>query len=423
MAATHGESHAGLNAASAGDRGAGLSSDRPGEAWPLPSAGGDSLWALLWSQPQQFEFLAALRVLALEGIGPAAGAVEGGLRFRVAPTLAFPPSDLCDLSPSRGARWRAEMTVAFLGLIGPSGVLPRHYTLLAYERLRRGDRALCDFLDLFHQRLLTLFAAAAEKYRFCHTYERAEQRAAQCRQEGPQRWRNFQCEQRAAVDLFSQILLDLCGLGTPLLRLRDSVRTAPVRRTEVGDEVFRFFAGGLAQRHRNAAMLAQMITARLGTAVQIVPLVGQWIRLPSEYQTCLRGSSAAGGGNNRGPSATAVSPPRLGQNTVLGARIRDLEGRFRVRLGPLKLEQFLRLLPGGDRFRWLAHLVRLYVGPALDFEFQAVLAGEEVPWCQLGAAGASAPRLGWNTWIRSRPFTRPVDDAIFQVPDAVSMGQ
>jgi type VI secretion system protein ImpH len=393
---------------------------RPGlPAEPLrpPSAGGDSLWALLWAQPENFEFFAALQVFALAGVEPIGGASGplGRVRFRVPPSLAFPPSDLCDLAPAREGPWQAELTVAFLGLIGPSGVLPRHYTTLVYERVRRGDRALADFFDLFHQRLLTLFAAAGEKYRFERTYLRAERAAADCRAQGPQVWRSFLCEQRPKADLFSQILLDLAGMGPPLLRLKESVRSAPVRRTEVADEILRFFAGGLAQRHRNAAMLAQMIAALLGVDVQIVPLVGQWLALPQEYQTCL---GTVAGGSGGGPSAAL---PRLGQSTVVGSRIRELEGRFRIRLGPLKLTTFLRLLPVGDRFRWLAHLVRLYVGPALDFEIQPVLEGSEVPWCQLGASGAAAPRLGWNTWIRSRPFTRPVDDAVFLVPDAVSM--
>jgi type VI secretion system protein ImpH len=421
MAATHRESDVGLGLPADAPRPPASLADRPAEVLRPPEPGGDSLWARLWAQPQSFEFFAALRVFALAGMWPPGGASgpTGSLRFRVPPTLAFPPSDLCDLAPARDGPAQAELTVAFLGLIGPSGVLPHHYTALAHERLRKGDRALCDFLDIFHQRLITLFAAAGEKYRFDRTYAHAEQVAARCRAQGPQVWRSFLSTLRPEVDRFSQILLDLCGLGTPLLRLKDSVRAAPVRRTEVSDEVVRLFSGGLAQRHRNAGTLAQMITALLGLRVRIVPLVGQWITLPPEYQTCL-GSAAAGLG---GGLATGPAPPRLGQSTVVGSRIRELQGRFRIQLGPLKLESFLRLLPVGDQFRWLAHLVRLYVGPALDFEFQPVLEGSEVPWCQLGATGPAAPRLGWNTWIRCRPFDRPVDDAVFLVPDDVSMGQ
>ena len=54
-------------------------------------------------------------------------------------------------------------------------------------------------------------------------------------------------------------------------------------------------------------------------------------------------------------------------------------------------------------------------GPQFDFDVQPVLAGEEVPWCVLGSTDADAPRLGWNIWIRSRPFERDVSDAVFSL--------
>lgn len=424
MAAAHGESDFGLGPPADASPEVAAAAAPPAASLPPPAPGGNSLWAWLWSQPQQFEFFAALQVLALAGMwsGERAGGPVGKVRFRVPPSLAFPPSDVCDLSPPREGPWQAELTVAFLGLIGPSGVLPHHYTTLALERLRKGDRALCDFLDIFHQRLITFFAAAGEKYRVERTYAHAEQMAARCQREGPQVWRSFLCELRAEADLFSQVLLDLAGIGTPLLRLKESVRAAPVRRTEVSDETVRFFAGGFARRHRCASLLVQMIQALVGASVRLLPLVGQWIALPEEYQTCLGGAGERGGASGES-SAAGPAPPRLGQSTVVGSRIREYEGRFRIQLGPLKLEQFLRLLPVGDRFRWLAHLVRLYVGPSLDFEFQPILEGSEVPWCQLGATGPQAPRLGWNTWIRCQPFTQPVDDAVFLVPDEVSMAE
>ena len=38
-----------------------------------------------------------------------------------------------------------EMTVAFLGLTGPMGGLPRPYTELVMQRIRKGDMALRSF--------------------------------------------------------------------------------------------------------------------------------------------------------------------------------------------------------------------------------------------------------------------------------------
>jgi type VI secretion system protein ImpH len=49
---------------------------------------------------------------------------------------------------------------------GPSGVLPYNYTELVIDRLRNKDRALAEFLDIFHHRMISLFYQAWEKYRF-----------------------------------------------------------------------------------------------------------------------------------------------------------------------------------------------------------------------------------------------------------------
>jgi type VI secretion system protein ImpH len=61
--------------------------------------------------------------------------------------------------------------------------------------------------------------------------------------------------------------------------------------------------------------------------------------------------------------------------------------------------------------------VRLYAGPEFDFEVQLVLKASEVPECQLGDQVLSPPRLGWNTWMRSRPFERDAEDAVIQAQE------
>jgi type VI secretion system protein ImpH len=380
---------------------------------------------VLSNEPFRFEFFAALRVLSrLAADKPGASddprPVLERIKFRSYQSLSFPASEIVDLQPDVTGAYLAEMTVAFLGLTGMMGALPRPYSELVIQRVRKSDFALRDFLDLFNQRLIQIFARAGQKYRFYLTYEAAQAREKVQEGQGPQKLRGFLLEERPRIDLFSQMLLDLPGLGTPLLRLKDSVRDRPARRLEVADTALRYFSGLLSKTHRCAVGLAQMVADYFDLKAQIVPFVGQWVQLPVEHQTCMRRSGAGLPGAPPRPGMCA--DPRLGRNTVVGSRIWELQGRFRVRLGPLSFAQFQDFLPVGMNFRPLAQLVRLYAGATFDFDIQPVLKPSEVPWCQLGASGPRAPRLGWNTWLRNREFTAPVDDAVFPVPDDVSMG-
>ena len=63
----------------------------------------------------------------------------------------------------------------------------------------------------------------------------------------------------------------------------------------------------------------------------------------------------------------------------LGARVWDVQSKFRIRVGPLDYATFRDFLPGSKGLRRMHDLVRLYVGQQLDFETQLVLKRDEVP--------------------------------------------
>ena len=76
--------------------------------------------------------------------------------------------------------------------------------------------------------------------------------------------------------------------------------------------------------------------------------------------------------------------------------------------------RFCGFLPPGSGSREALELTRLFVGLEFDFQFVLVLAAGEVPPCRLGSTGPEATRLGWSTWLTSRPAARDVDDARFE---------
>src|SRR5262245_2039920 len=117
----------------------------------------------LFEEPYRFDFFQAVRLLQCQArpecaaIGQAGPPAHEAVRFLARRGLAFPASSIDRIEPPADPRNPATMTVSFLGLTGPSGVLPRVYTELIPERPRGGDRALAAFFDLINHRVISLF--------------------------------------------------------------------------------------------------------------------------------------------------------------------------------------------------------------------------------------------------------------------------
>jgi type VI secretion system protein ImpH len=363
----------------------------------------------LFAEAFGFDFFQAVRLLqrlmphrVLVGqTGPPAAEV---VRFRAMPSLTFPPSAIHEITRPATPANPPAMTVAFLGLTGPSGVLPRHYTelIMRLERERKGEerRALRDWLDLFNHRLISLFYRAWEKYRFWVGNERTAS------------------EQEDAA-MFTRALYSLIGLGTGGLSNRLRVSAVEMGRererllARVEDLTLIYYGGLLAQRKRNAQGLEALLGDYFGTSVRVQQFIGQWLQLEVENQSRL--------GIAHGNCA-------LGIDTVAGERVHDVQGKIRIRLGPLTFRRFVSFLP--DRspvpehkaFFLLVHLVRLYVGAELDFDVQLLLRGDQVPECQLSDE-LPGPRLGWNTWLISQQPLHDAHDALFPAEEVVRVDE
>ena len=348
----------------------------------------------LREEPYGFDFFQAVRLLR-DLAGETAGPVPADttVRFAAHVSLSFPPSTIADLR-QRTPNGPPVVTQAFLGLTGPSGVLPRHYTelLMRLEREAKGPekRALRDWLDLFNHRAGALLYAAWEKYRFTLPFARGE-------------------ADRPEPDTFTRSLLSLVGLGTGGLRHRLAARNEEASPPDAEPKLDRIddlgllrFAGILANRHRAAWGLEALVGDYFGVRVAVEQFRGQWLLLDTPSQTRL----GLGDGNCT-----------LGTDVVAGDRVWDVQGKFRLRLGPLKYAKFLELLPdpatGRTAFALLDRLVRVFAGAEFDYDVQLVLAAEEAPPCALDDH-AAGPRLGWNCWLLSDPLSHEADDAVFE---------
>ncbi len=322
----------------------------------------------LREEPYSFSFFQAVRLL--ERLNPERASVgrfvdpdAEVVRFSVPPSLAFPPSEIHALEVDEAGEAPAEMAVNFMGLTGPQGVLPYHYTLLVAERSRARDDALRDFLDLFHHRMISLFYRAWEKHRFTVAYERGES------------------------DRLTEHLLDLVGVGLETLR----------GRLGVPDEALAFYAGLLSLPPRGAVALEQLIEGFFDVPASVEQFVGGWYPLPLRDQCAL---------DDGGASA------QLGLGAVAGDEIWDQQARVRIRLGPMPRARYEEFLPTGAAHERLRALVRFFSHDQFDFEVQLALSADEVPGCVLGADGEEPQRLGWSTWIRTGPLGRDADETV-----------
>jgi type VI secretion system protein ImpH len=349
----------------------------------------------LLAEARRYDFFQAVRLI--ERLFPAEGEKDlrprpvGGdeepareaVRFRAAQSSSFAPSAISDLrvKPVKDRRARPrphlEMLVSFLGLTGPSGVLPHHYTRLLIDRAREKDFMLQDFLDLFNHRLISLFFRAWEKYRYPPAYERS--RIARPKGEDP----------------FTGGLYALAGLGTGGLR----------GVLDVADQSFLYYGGLLAGSRRPALTLGRLLSDYLSLPVSVIQFQGRWLSISKEDRTVVS-TSAARAANHC-----------LGRTAVLGEEFWDVRSKFRLRVGPLSLAEYSSFLPSGDAFRPLCQLARFYAGAELDFDVQLTLKAAETPELRLGSSGEIEPRLGWNTWLVSVPRAEGVREALFEAKE------
>lgn len=308
----------------------------------------------LFESGHRFDFFQAMRLLRLlrpEQV-PEGSPRKEPVRLRASVELAFPPSDIVQVKPPSQPGGAPEMTVAFLGLAGALGPMPRPFAQQLRDQTRAGDTGLRDFLDIFHHRLLSLL------YRG-RTLRRV--------------WLEPGPPESHAV---ARYLYAFMGLGTGGMR----------QRLEVKDRELLRYAGLLARRPVSPEALRTMLSDWMGVGVRAGPPQGGWMELREEQRTRL------------GPIG---DNPRLGRGAVLGTRVWQEQSDLPLVLGPLSWRRYVELLPGGPRLGALRSLTRFALGQLPEVTLALRLRTEDIPEQPLGTHGGL--RLGWTSWLRSRP--------------------
>jgi type VI secretion system protein ImpH len=315
--------------------------------------------------PQRFEFAQAIRVLLRQN--QRANNQEMGqhhfdwagepVRMGGHQSLAFPTADIQSIHPPDNAG-KLRMLINFLGLTGPSGVLPHVYTQHLMHRVSE-TAAARDFFDIFNHRLAMLFYYAWEKYRFAVLYEQHPER-----------------------DVFRWILLSLVGLASEHLQ---------ECHTSIPDDFFIKYAALLALQPRSASALRAIIAHFFRIPVEIDQFAGGWFHLDDDTATRFRDEPTGG--------------ERLGFGAVVGREYWSQESAVLIRLGPMSLTSYRKFLPDELAFKQLAAICRFFSRDEIVFDAQLILDRREVPRTHLATRSQPGDRdmrsrLGWTTWAR-----------------------
>ncbi|MGY0559326.1 type VI secretion system baseplate subunit TssG [Luteimonas sp. A277] len=339
----------------------------------------------LLDQPHRFGFFQAMRLieqLYLRQGGGGKDAVALRVRFRNTLSLAFPAAEIesaqartteggplalpeeIEEAAASGNIGDITLTPAFMGLLGTVGALPTHYTEFLQEReTYQRDRAARAFLDMFTNRAVALHYAAWKKYRLAMQYELDRK------------------------EKFLPLVLSLAGVG--MTGLRDRLAEG---EGGVFDQAIAHYAGAVRQRPVSARLLQQVLADYFQAGVEVEQFVGAWYQVP-EHQATRLGVANAG----------------LGTTALAGNRVWQRDLRMRLVIGPLQRERFDDFLPGGTAAAALEKWLTLLTGSCLEYEIRLLLRAEDVRGAGIG--GGHGARLGWDSYVCTRPSQQARADA------------
>ncbi|KVZ17264.1 type VI secretion protein [Burkholderia stagnalis] len=314
------------------------------------------------AEPWRYGFLSLMRRVGadarLDPIGTARRPQAESFRLGQQPSLIFAPREIASIA---GIDGRLRIRLFGLGMLGPNGPLPLHVTEIARDRQEsRGDATLVDFLDIFHHRYLTLLYRA---------------------------WASTQAAaglDRPHDERFSFYIASLIGVDI------DEIRYGPLPSHA------RLSASAhLVRASRNPDGLRATLAQYFGVPVEIEEHVLHWTEIDTNEQSRLA---------NPGLAST------MAEGAVLGEVVADRQHRFRIVIGPLNLDAYLRFTPQGADLPRLIEWVRAFVGFEFAWELELRIAPSSAPAATVGGL----QKLGWSTWLGHSPVDAPIAGMRFE---------
>ena len=271
------------------------------------------------------------------------------LEFQANPSLGFPGSDIdrVEFFEEEG-ELRARLRINLVSLFGAGSPLPAFYADQALGDGAEGNPTR-EFLDLFNNRLQRLMLPIWQKYRYRARFT------------------------SGARDPLSEQLFALIGLGGAQIRAASELnwkRLLP-------------YLGLLSLRAHSAALIESVLRYYFKHAdVRIEQCLERQVDILAEQQNRLGRANS-----------------QLGESLVLGERVRDRGGKFRIHVRQLSWHRFHEFLPVGTGYQPLCALVRFTLRDPLDYDIRLQLRRDDIRDLRIGAENPC--RLGWTSWLGS----------------------
>jgi len=317
--------------------------------------------------PWRHGFLPLLRHTAAKHpqhppIGRAQRPQQEPFRLGQQASLTFAPREIAEVTQRNGL---PVVKLYGLGMLGPNGPLPIHMTETVRERTEaKRDSTLANFLDVFHHRSLT------------HLYRAWSQAQAAAGLD------------RSDNETFSPYIARIAG-DDP----EEVAQTPLPRHARWASSAHR------VRQARNPDGLVATLSHYFGIGVVLHEFQMHWITIEPNDICCI------------GMPRTSSM---LGQGALAGEVVPDRQHKFRLVLGPLSLNEYLRFTPQGTPegcdLPALVEWVRAFVGYEFIWEVELVLRREEAPSSCLGGE----ERLGWSSWMGSAMAGNTVTGMVFE---------
>lgn len=293
-----------------------------------------SLIAGLSQQPEGFEFFQAVRLLQLylkqQKNLSADQVLDEAIEFNATLSLAFQKSEIESLKHVEQTG-RYIIIPTMLGLTGNLGALPLVYTQKLKSSLWARKHGSLAFLNLFNNRLINLFYKAAIKHN---------------------------------LPLLAEIYQDKRYLNCiHALTGYSQTENSPDNLKE--DYIFAEFGGLLQGQTLNVETIQQLLTAILNHPVKVHQFIAEWFEIPVSNRSYLSDNSV-----------------QLGINSFCGEKVKQIDSKIQLEIGPLSYSDYLELLPTGKKYQLLKKILSRLCNLILIVEVKLVIQKQAVkPVC------------------------------------------